>query len=442
MPPLPPDAAPLLALPAWLDERPEDVPGATLEASRGALVAAGKACAGEPPGLYGEPWVADVLAEALRRELPTVARAMASEGAEGLACYLAPRGKQGSELARRTREDVAGLDVPLVLRRVAYALWRETVQADCLERAHRREQPVALPLAYLEAAQAAHWARGRCLAPDGTGALLGADGRPVARVSAELLPCVAVELAKAGGVTPLRLFRWALCELTRRWADLEARPEVLTIPGGRTALAGAIGAHHKREVTAALRLGQGLVATGRGWTLGGLWTWAERTGNRHHGPGSLRLALAPELIPASPLRKLTARARRLVPLVEREPPLVGSRGEHGAQLALQHVFLSELRIRSRELWKHGAISLDLEGWRRLGDTVRLRTPLPRVLGAWRDGAAGAPPWLAEPERDLWTLADDLEPLIRFILEGEERSRAGRARGKASTRSRTVRGGRR
>ncbi len=440
MAPLTPEEAPLAALPVWFAGRPADLERTTLEAARFALEAAAADGAEGERELCLSPWVAEVLALDLARQLPRVVALVAEGGSDKLARYLEPRHPQGPLLAERTRDDGHQLTVVRTLVRVAYALWWERVQADCLERARRRAQPVALPLAYLEAAYAAYLAPGRSLAPDGSGALWGAGGRPVARVSADLLPGVAVELAKAGGVTPLRLFRWALREVWRRWTDFNARPEALVISGGRSALAEAIGAHHRREVTAALRLGQGLVATGRGWTLGGLWTWSNYRGNRHHGPGSLRLTLAPELIPGSPLRKLTGRDQYLVPLVEREPPLVGSRGEHGAQLALQHVFLSELRIRARELSQYGGISLDLEGWARLGDTVRLRTPLPCVLGAWRDGAGNSLPWLAEPERGLWTLADDLAPLIRFILEGEKRSRANRARGRRSAEVRARRGG--
>lgn len=439
--PLAPDVAPLAKLPAWVEERTAEVPGAVLTAARGALGAAAGEDKGDALGLYAAPWVADLLAEALRRELPRVAAAVADDGAEGLARYLEPRDPHGPALAERTRQGDAGLTVAGALVRVAYVLWWERVRDDCLERARRRAWPVALPLGYLEPAQDAYWTPGRVPAPGGALELLGANGRPVARVAADLAPTVAVELDKAGGVTPLRLFRWALREVTRQWWNLAPRPEELLISKGRSGLAKAIGAAHKREVTAALRLGQGLEARGRGWTLGGLWTWHEQRGNRHHGPGWLRLTLAPELSPEGlALRKLRGRLHYLVPFPEREPPLVGSHGEHGAQLALQHVFMAELRTRTAELDRYGAIRLDLGGWRRLALRVGLRTPLERVLGAWCNGEGQAPPWLAEPGPGLWTLAPDLEHLIAFMLEGEARTVTQRVRVLEGRRKRDARRG--
>ncbi len=447
MAPLNLETIPLAELPRWLSDNPEGVPVATLEAARDALAASKRTDEeGTALGLYHGPAAEQSLAAELIRELDTVAEAVAEDCPEGLARWLEPRAPTGPELAARTRQQGAELTVCDALVRVAYALWWERVRCtrheraleDQRERERRRRFPVAVPLGYLEPLQDAFWSPGRTLAPDGSGALLGADGRSVAHVAVEFVPDVAVWLSRAGGVMPLRLFRYVLRRVTRRWADLDPRPEVLWVPGGRSGLAAEIGAHHKGEVTAALELGQFVRMEAPGWAMGGLWTWSDYRGNRHHGRGWLRLTLAPELVPVSPLRNLKGRAAYLVPMPDREPPLVGSRGEHGAQLALQHIFLAELRLAGRELERYGAVHLDRERWRAMAERVGLRTPLERVLGAWCDGEKNAPPFLVQPEPWMWTLTPDLQPLIRLILEGEALTVAQRRRARVGRRKRAER----
>ena len=430
MKPRPLEALPLEALPAWLVDTPEEVPGAVLCAAADALEAARKQDGAEVAELYSTRSSTVALARELQGELPALAALVAEHGAEGLARWLEPMRLHGPTLAARTRMQGSDLRAYAALVRAAYALWWERVKATCIalareeqEEREKRQGPPALSLALLEAAQDSYWSAGRYVSPDDPWTLLGADRRPVARVARELAPRVVEELGRAGGVTPLRLFRYVLREVTKQWADLDPRPEVLRIRGCLRGLAAEIGAPDTRRVRAALELGQGLVAEAGPWKLGGLWTWSEYRGNRHHGPGLIRISLAPELAPRG--IKLTGRDAYLVPFPDREPPLVGSRGERGAQLALQHVFMAELRRRARELVRDGAVRLDLEDWRRMAERVGLRTPLDTVLGAWRDGTNDAAPFLAEPDPWCWTLAPDLEPLIRFIQAGEAMSASGR-----------------
>ncbi len=422
---------PLAALGSWLQACPEEVPETAWQAATDALEASRKQDGPAAAELYSTRSSTVSLVRELRRELPELAALVDEHGAEGLARWLEPLRRHGPNLAERTREQGDGLTAYAALVRAAYALWWDRVRAACIDRAREEQEererrhgyPPALPLGLLEAAQCSYWSAGRYPAPDDPWTLLGAGGRPVARVARDLAPRVAVELGKAGGVTPLRLFRYVLREVTKRWADHDPRPEELRIRGCLGGLAEAIGAPGTREVRAALELGQGLIADAGRWTLGGLWTWSEHRGSRHYGPGWLRLTLSPELAPMG--LKLSGRAAWLVPFPDREPPMVGSPSQRGPQLALQHVFMAELRQRSRELVRDGAVRLDLEDWRRMAARVGLRTSLEAVLQAWQDGTDDADPFLAQPEPWRWTLTPDLEPLIRFIQDGEAMSAAGR-----------------
>ena len=106
---------------------------------------------------------------------------------------------------------------------------------------------------------------------------------------------------------------------------------------------------------------------------------------------------------------------------------MGSRSQHGAQLALQHVFLRELRVRARELRQEGSIHLDADSWQPLMSMVGLRTPLNKLLDAWVAGNDNTEPFLVKLPGDRWTLASDHDELLRFILGGEAKSEAGRRR---------------
>jgi len=364
-------------------------------------------------------------------ELPRLAATLDGKAvpAESFADFLEGIGPAAAPAAQQTRQDGAGLTLDRSLLRLALVLWLEHVRADCLERARRRSQPDALPLGYLQAIERAHLAPARRFAPDGSGEVLAASGRVVARVRSDVLLRVVGKLQRMRSVSAIRWFRWGLAEVTRRWSRGEARPEELECSGGIRGMADWAGLD-RRGLQDVLNLGQYLHLQAPGWTLGGLWTWYCERGSRWR-PGYLRWIWTRELVPGEPRRRLRGRDTYLVPLPPREPPLLGSRTQHAPQLALQQVFLAELRQEALQLREYGGIALDSRDWERLARRVGLGTSVGRVVGAWLAGNDSAPPFLMEVELGRYSLPRDLEYLLRFILQGlarsEKQSRRARRR---------------
>jgi len=431
--PLDVQTAPLAEIPTWWAGPQADTRRDVLEAVERALEIGQREDRDPSDALYQGALAAEKLAQAMAAELPRLAAALdgKAEPAESFAGFLEATGDAGVPAAQQTRQDPAGLTVCRSLVRLALVLWWERVRGECLELAHRSAQPDALPLGYLQAIEPAHLTPGRALASDGSGEVLAPGGRLVARVRADVLDLVAGKLQQTRSVNAIRWFRWGLAEVTRRWARDEVRPEELECRGGIRGLAEWAGLE-RRGLQDVLNLGQHLQLQAPGWTMGGLWTWYIERGSRW-GPGYIRWTWTRELVPAEPRRRLRGRDTYLVPLPPREPPLLGSRPEHGPQLALQQVFLAELRQRAPQLRERGGIALAWHDWRRLAQRVGLGTDVEQVVGAWLAGDDSTRPFLVEVEPNRYSLPEDLEHLLRFILEGLARSEKQRRRARRKRR---------
>ncbi len=336
--------------------------------------------------------------DASRTKRAVVATLDSSTGGAQSECRT---GRVGPEVQRLLgRWCPAGHDTaPRFLAPIAKVAWASEVQQACSHIEKRFAFPAALPLALLDAA----------------------------------LPHIATM-----SLPGQRLFRMGLIEVTRRWAVHQADPLVSSFDGGLTGFAKSNNLSTK-GLRRALNEGAKSSFRFKGAQIESFWCWENTRGSRHRGPGQLRWEWSSAFLPQRWKAKLTGPETYLVPIPHREPPLVGSRTEHAAQLALQLVVMRELRVNIEDYEHHRGVKFSAMEWKRLADQVGLGTRVEQVVEAWRCGSSGQPPFLDEAAADRVRLHPDFRVSERFMLDGLENTRNARRRGRLSARMKKLEG---
>lgn len=339
-------------------------------------------------------------------------------------------------------------------RALAIVLWHDVVGPQ-LER--ERVKPPALVRPVMVAALDFH-ARGRDF-DERTGQLSFA-GDTIATIApiggaAVDLEVLRFGLGALGSVVAHKLFRWEVFTGHRQWLDGVQMPHVIEIPGGWTALAEALGLNPEKwrhPVRALVYTQAHAQFTYPDGSRGNLLVYNEKDARGRHERARVRIELGSPLLPGYDKRLLetmgrasleSRTSRKLVPLPRTLPPLVGRQNEHGQQLTFSHNVMVALRDRARELVTYGGAKLTFDNFTSLADRSSLpRRMLVTVREAWLRGGPDAPPFLAEVDRDRYTLADAhraerefLEAGGRDELDGAEAGKRGVGRHRAEVRRR-------
>jgi hypothetical protein len=291
-------------------------------------------------------------------------------------------------------------------------------------------------------------------AEEGTGyQLVDERGRPELRVEpvagvAEPVAQLLRQLRRdAFGTDGIRLIRFVVNELNRqrlrkRSGELVAVPQQsLVIPRGWLGLADALGGRTSgQRLRKAVQMLQRLRLVGAEIEVGGLLMYIEGRRGRHGGKRQLALTAALPLCPEYSPR----RHSNLVPVPDwdRDPPFLSSPRTYGRQLAMQQLWLIEMRRHWDRLEELGGIRVppgaraELES--KLSQQVDLERGLTnRILDHWRAGSDGTPPFI-EVQGDIWTLAGEWEPELAFLREGAAKSKKASKRARRT--GRTKKGG--
>jgi len=200
-------------------------------------------------------------------------------------------------------------------------------------------------------------------------------------------------------------------------------PRAVIFEGGWTGLREALGYTRGKndELRHLIEAGQHLSFQDHKGSIGGLWTWTEIKAARGR-KAQLKLIVGDPLLPNFYERYsgkvLSEReAKRLIPILENEPPLSALRNnEQGAALALCWLALIELRDNADELCRDDAISTSAQRWAELAKLAGLPpVSLDGLLESWAQGDDTAPP-LIERQGDQWTLAESHYRARDFIRE--------------------------
>ncbi len=456
------DTMSLADLPAWPRiSSPEEVRVAALDAALAALGLAGAVETDEVAcPLCGEHQTAERLSDHVAEELPRVAEAIATGGAEGFALYLEGFEDAGPALAEHTRDDGATLTAAKALVRVAYALWCGRVRtrmlkekAKVMEDALRRHPGVPLPL--VDSCRLGTWGHPRAVETGDDGqVLIDGDGRVLAQLDPSRIPAVSPDLLTniqkwahsgaelLGSLNAHRLIRWLAWEAHSRHQP--GQVAILPVVGGWQALARLVGARSKkasdklRDIVWCLDAHRFALPDG---TLGRLLTVDRYQPAR--GPGrSARI----DLLPGAPLRpnyifELRRPERKVVPVLARLPPMVGREREHGALAELHWRVLVEMRRRCREMvgesqWEDRGLPLAPARWRELGDLARVpAATLAQILDRWtRDGRDG-PAFLRPVDEHRYTLGPGHDDARIVLLHYGWKEARGSKAGKQSAQSR-------
>lgn len=176
--------------------------------------------------------------------------------------------------------------------------------------------------------------------------------------------------------------------------------------------------------------------------VGSLLTWEVQRASPGRA-GELRIELSDVLLPGYvvTLPKVTASkrdARRLVPVPERLPPLVGHRSWHSSQALLQLDVLRELRLHVGDFGEGASPALTIDRWLELAEAVELPGAARRLVGdAWTTGTVTEPAFLVhDVEGDCLRLAPAyereavmLEQAGRMVRRGLSSAGASRRRKK-------------
>jgi hypothetical protein len=219
------------------------------------------------------------------------------------------------------------------------------------------------------------------------GLVLGTDRAPVVPDN------IAMALRSANSVAGHRLFRLLVTRVYRQYAEGGYEPSKLRFPSFQH-LADEMGLPDDTESRAKAR--GALVsfqhlhfAHIEGHQIGGLCTWVE------YAQGDIEISVSPALTPAFVQRLKHQRA--IVPVPDREPPMLGRPNERAGLLTLQWEVMRLARERSREYRRAGSFTVSRDDWGRMcrtadlpermdGDVLtRWTTGDDRVLDRQRDG---------------------------------------------------------
>ena len=248
-------------------------------------------------------------------------------------------------------------------------------------------------------------------------------------------------VSKLGSIVSHRLIRYLVSTAHTRHADGDPDPRTIIFTGGFAAVADAIGCRSKadaevvRDVLAAF---DACRIFPRGTVNGGSFRLmtVDETPAKRGQQGTVTVTLTQALLPHFGNRHLTpGEARHLVPLLP-VPPLVGRGQDHGAIATMGLETTALLRNRADELASEGHVGIDERDWRDLAERSSLpRARLSRVLERWLRDDSDGPAFLSSPAEGRFRLAPDYEAAHLFLVEGGNRTLAGRAAGQRSAQKR-------
>jgi len=257
-------------------------------------------------------------------------------------------------------------------------------------------------------------------------------------------------LSATRSLTAHRLIRWLVCAgYGQRYLTKMRDFRTLRIERGFTGLARALNLHSGKgadELRRALEVLQFAHLRLPHGEIGGLLTWS--LDHPAHGrPSGLSIVLGDALLPDYVARlpkggEEARRARMLVPIPNRLPPMVGRARDSAAQAALQLLVMTELRFNATDLVHRGAVEIPKQTWKRLADRAELPNQMldgviDRWLGRGSDGSA----FLSSPSCFSYTLAvPAYGPELRTLVEAgkaeiDGRHRAARRRKSGNGRAR-------
>jgi hypothetical protein len=274
-------------------------------------------------------------------------------------------------------------------------------------------------------------------------------------IDASTIKLVSRGIGLLGTLDAHRLLRWEVSQGYARYIAREPNPHVIELPRGYGELAEALGIH---DNGAPLRLRALLAAQrscafplpGPGNATGNLIILSEWQGSGRRA-GRIRIELGSVLMPKYIYElphtvrngRDLALAQKLVPLVAM-PPFVGRKNDHGPQATLSMLITRELRIRAEELYRNGAVRIELDRWAELAGEARMprarvSSNLRALLDAWTKGGNDAPAFLdAKQGRHAYTLSDAHAAARRFLLDAGKREHEGARAGRRSVDARAAR----
>ena len=266
-------------------------------------------------------------------------------------------------------------------------------------------------------------------------------GRDLAVLEASFdLDTIIKGLSLLGSAPAVRLFRWEV--LTGHEQYLASRldngsypfPNIIEIEGGWTGLARRLGLNPDKytdKLRAIVYAQAHFQFEFPGGSKGNLLSYAERAAIGRDGRAKLTISLGSPLLPGY-YAEMPPRERKLVPLLRQEPPLHGRQNEHGPQLTMALVLMSELSQRAAEYAERGSVGLELDDFVRMGDRAGLpRKLVPAVRDLWQRGDARSVPVLEAVAPNRYTLAEPHAAEREFIIETGNRELAGALAGKKS-----------
>lgn len=248
-------------------------------------------------------------------------------------------------------------------------------------------------------------------------------------------------VSRLGSIVSHRLIRHLVSTAHTRYADGDHDPRTIIFTGGFAAVADAIGCRSKadaevvRDVLAAFdacRIFPDGTVKGGSFRL----LMLDETPAKRGQQGIVKVTLADALLPHFGNRNLApGEAQHLVPLLP-VPPLVGRGQDHGAIATMGLETTALLRNRADELASEGHVGIDERDWRDLAERSSLpRARLSRVLERWLRDDSDGPAFLSSPAEGRFRLAPDYEAAHLFLVEGGNRTLAGRAAGQRSVQKR-------
>jgi hypothetical protein len=289
-----------------------------------------------------------------------------------------------------------------------------------------RYKAPAISIRVMEATKAAFWDRKRRAERRGdTWVIVGRGESAVGWFSDLLAPeavsSIVEHLPSTTSLDCHRLVRFLIHEGFRGFERNVRDFRRVRIPGGLSGLARRLGIWGDKATSSlrfALEVLQHVKIPLPHGEANGLLTWTLRAAARGR-PAELTIVIGDPLLAhyVVALPKTTRsqlEARRLVPIPERLPPLVGHQWTHASQSSLQWLVLAEFRHQARELVGYNSVRIPLERWRELAHDAGLpQDKVADVIEAW---VSGDDSFLLREKADPWkfTLGYDHDSALRFL----------------------------
>ena len=327
------------------------------------------------------------------------------------------------------------LDVALVrvrMRAEALEEARQREAAKALEEAARRGVAVVRPVAEgLMAMSPQQTLRGI----EGPAPVAAVDGRVFGRIDAN----VAEHVHLLASVPGQRLVVWLAREGHRRLSQLEPEARLVRFESGSVDLRELFGGAKDTPWLDIIRAGAGFRFEHDRREFGALWTYDTPIDPADRRRKPIHMVIGTAILPGK-VHELTDReARRLVPVLDFEPPVGGlDASKHAAVYRARYGLVVHMvdRAAAGEVKEHGGVLMDDQRWRRIASNAGLPwNDVDRMRGAWLDGDNEEAPPLIVRDGDVIRLAEPHAPQWAFIVEGGAWRVRSRANGKAAAKAR-------